>query len=126
MKNVFVHFPRHFAALKRLMATQMPVEQTIRQKLQETFQPKFLEVINESYMHNVPKGSETHFKVVVVSEKFDSQPLIKRHRMVNEVLKEELSLGVHALSIIAKTPQQWDESGNNIGKSPPCRGGAGL
>lgn len=28
-------------------------------------------------MHNVPKNSETHFKVVVVSEKFDKQPLIK-------------------------------------------------
>ncbi|KAL3877919.1 hypothetical protein ACJMK2_035560 [Sinanodonta woodiana] len=128
MKNVFSHCPRILAGLNRLMATQtnMTVEQTIRQKLQETFQPKFLEVINESYMHNVPKGSETHFKVVVVSEKFDSQPMIKRHRMVNEVLKDELSSGVHALSIMTKTPQQWNESGNNIGKSPPCRGGAGL
>ena len=36
-----------------------------------------MEVMNESYMHNVPKGSETHFKVVVVSPKFEGQPLIK-------------------------------------------------
>ena len=39
--------------------------------------PTHLEIINESYMHNVPKGSETHFKVVVISDVFDKLPLIK-------------------------------------------------
>lgn len=62
-------------------------------------QPTHLEVFNESYMHNVPKGSETHFKVVVVSEEFDGVSLIKRHRMVNNALRDELAGGVHALSI---------------------------
>ncbi|XP_064605731.1 bolA-like protein DDB_G0274169 [Liolophura sinensis] len=103
-----------------------PVEKNIREKLAKAFQPVVLEVINESGMHNVPKGSETHFKVVVVSSQFDSQPLIKRHRMVNEVLQNELQNGVHALSIMAKTPSQWEDSEKIIGKSPPCQGGAGL
>ena len=49
------------------------------------------QVINESSGHNVPKGSETHFKVVVVSDSFDGQMLIARHRMVNEILADELS-----------------------------------
>lgn len=62
-------------------------------------QPTHLEVINESNMHNVPKGSESHFKVVVVSMDFENLSLIKRHRMVNDVLKDELAGGVHALSI---------------------------
>ena len=35
------------------------------------FNTSQFQVINESYMHNVPKGSETHFKVVVVSGKFE-------------------------------------------------------
>ena len=48
-------------------------------------------MINESSGHNVPKGSETHFKVVVVSDSFDGQMLIARHRMVNEILADELS-----------------------------------
>ena len=63
------------------------------------FQPSHLEVINESNMHNVPKGSETHFKVVVVSDSFEGLSLVKRHRAVNEVLAQELQSGVHALSI---------------------------
>lgn len=61
------------------MATETngPVAQAITAALSENFQPVHLEVINESYMHNVPKGAETHFKVLVVSEKFDELPLIK-------------------------------------------------
>jgi len=105
---------------------EKPIENSIKKKLTETFKPDVLDVINESYMHSVPKGSETHFKVVVVTEQFDSLPLIKRHRLVNETLKEELENGVHALSIVAKTPKQWDDSGGAVSKSPACRGGAGL
>ncbi|XP_045211679.1 bolA-like protein DDB_G0274169 isoform X2 [Mercenaria mercenaria] len=105
---------------------EKPVENSIRKKLTDTFQPAVLDVINESYMHSVPKGSETHFKVVVVADKFESLPLIKRHRLVNETLQEELQTGVHALSIVAKTPKQWEDSGGKVSKSPPCQGGAGL
>lgn len=54
-----------------------PVESSIRKKLESTLEPSYYNVVNESYMHNVPKGSETHFKVVVVSEKFDKQPLVE-------------------------------------------------
>lgn len=40
-----------------------PVARRIRDKLQRAFEPAHLDVLNESYMHNVPKGAETHFKV---------------------------------------------------------------
>lgn len=54
-----------------------PVEASIQNKLTDELEPSHLEIINESYMHNVPKGSETHFKVVVVTEKFNGLPLLK-------------------------------------------------
>nr|XP_022315160.1 uncharacterized protein LOC111119363 [Crassostrea virginica] len=113
---------------RRIMSTtsQKPIEESISKKLSSKFQPQHLEVINESSKHNVPKGSETHFKVVIISDTFEGMPLIKRHRLVNEVLKEELENGVHALSIMAKTQTQWEESGQHVSKSPPCRGGTGL
>ncbi|XP_052070579.1 DNA-binding transcriptional regulator BolA-like [Mytilus californianus] len=107
-------------------AVQKPVESSITKKLTEGLRPQHLEVINESYMHNVPKGSESHFKVVVISDMFEGQPLIKRHRMINENLADELQGSVHALSITAKTPKQWEDSGQVVGKSPPCQGGSGL
>lgn len=54
-----------------------PIENSIKKKLETTLRPLYYNVINESYMHNVPKDSETHFKVVIVSEKFNKQPLIE-------------------------------------------------
>ncbi|XP_037978155.2 bolA-like protein DDB_G0274169 [Plutella xylostella] len=101
------------------------IEETIRKKLESELQTSHLDIINESYMHNVPKGADTHFKVVVVSDKFDGLPLIKRHRLVNDILKEELKGGVHALSIVAKTPSQWQDSDKVVESSPSCRGGFG-
>uniref|UniRef100_A0A3Q3JBG5 BolA family member 1 n=1 Tax=Monopterus albus TaxID=43700 RepID=A0A3Q3JBG5_MONAL len=100
-----------------------PVECAIRTKLTNTFKPDHLEVHNESHMHAVPPGSESHFRVLVVSSQFQGLPLIQRHRMINEALKEELSNCVHALAIQAKTPEQWD-SNPTLAKSPPCMGGS--
>ena len=100
-----------------------PIEKSIREKLTAAFSPVHLEVLNESHMHNVPPNSETHFKVVVISTHFDEVKLLKRHQAVNSVLKNELACGVHALSIVAKTPEQWDKS-KEVKPSPKCRGGS--
>eukprot|EP00544_Gedaniella_sp_CCMP2646_P004714 CAMPEP_0202481212 /NCGR_PEP_ID=MMETSP1361-20130828/886_1 /ASSEMBLY_ACC=CAM_ASM_000849 /TAXON_ID=210615 /ORGANISM="Staurosira complex sp., Strain CCMP2646" /LENGTH=123 /DNA_ID=CAMNT_0049108709 /DNA_START=228 /DNA_END=599 /DNA_ORIENTATION=+ len=107
-------------------ASQFPVTNAIREKLTKSFHPTHLEVINESHMHNVPANSETHFKIVCVSDEFAKlKNLIQRHRLVNAALSEELQGPVHALSIVAKTPQQWESSNQEIEPSPSCRGGDG-
>lgn len=59
------------------MTSNTPIENSIRTKLSQNLNTVHLDIINESYMHNVPKGSETHFKVIVVSDKFSGLPLIK-------------------------------------------------
>jgi len=99
------------------------VEQRIFNKLQEILCPEHLEVLNESSGHNVPRGSETHFKVVVVTEVFEGKSLLQRHRLINEALREELQGPVHALSIVGKTPDQWNQS-PQVSKSPRCMGGS--
>ncbi|KAM9782909.1 bolA-like protein 1 [Neosynchiropus ocellatus] len=100
-----------------------PVETAIRTKLGDSLKPEYLEVHNESHMHAVPPGSESHFRVLVVSPQFEGLSLIQRHRLVNEALKVELSTCVHALAIQAKTPAQWG-SNPTLAKSPPCMGGS--
>ncbi|GAL29618.1 cell division protein BolA [Vibrio variabilis] len=62
------------------------IQQAIEQKLHQAFHPTHLDVRNESNMHNVPPGSESHFKVIVVSDVFANERLISRHRKVNTVL----------------------------------------
>lgn len=102
----------------------MAMQSQLERKLSESFSPMHLEVINESYMHNVPAGSESHFKVVVVAEDFESQPRVARHRLVNEAVAEELEAGIHALSINAMTPSEWFDRGGQSTDSPPCLGGS--
>jgi BolA protein len=100
------------------------VEAAITEKLREAFAPAELRVENQSDQHSGPRGRETHFKVVIVSERFDKQSLVQRHRMVNATLAEELRGGVHALSIEALTPAQWSARGGAVAASPPCLGGS--
>ena len=99
-----------------------PLETSIHQKLDQAFEPLVLQVLNESHQHSGP-GTETHFKVVVVSESFAGKGLVARHRAVNAVLADELAAGVHALSINAHTQAQWEARGGVVPDSPRCRGG---
>jgi len=101
----------------------MSTHERIHDKLVEALAPAALEVRNESHMHSGP-ATESHFKVLVVAERFEGVPLVRRHRLVNEALAEELRGGVHALSIHAYTPEQWAQRGGEIPRSPPCRGGS--
>jgi len=101
----------------------MQVQTQIEEKLREAFAPLHLQVENESHMHNVPEGSESHFRVVLVSESFSGKPLVQRHRAVNGALAAELQGAVHALALHTMTPEEWFEKGGDAPESPPCLGG---
>jgi BolA protein len=101
----------------------MPVQHSIESKLREAFTPLHLEVENESHKHNVPAGSESHFKVLVVSESFAGKPLVQRHRAVNGTLSDELKGPIHALALHTMTPEEWFQKGGKAPESPPCLGG---
>jgi len=101
----------------------MNMQDKIEKKLNHDLQPIHLEVINETHMHNVPSDAESHYKVVIVSEKFNDLALIKRHRMVNTALAEEIK-NIHALALHTYTPNQWFERSQGAPESPPCEGGS--
>lgn len=102
----------------------MMIQEVIETKLHNEFEPTHLNVVNESYMHNVPAGSESHFKVVVVSDAFEGLRLIARHRAVNQVLSEELANHIHALSIHTYTKEEWQKQFDSVPDSPMCMGGS--
>jgi BolA family transcriptional regulator, general stress-responsive regulator len=99
------------------------IQQEIERKLRERFTPVVLEVINESSMHSVPPGSETHFKVTVVSSAFEGKTLVGRHRLIYMLLDDEIRAGLHALTITSRTPAEWEKS-SDVQSSPPCLGGS--
>lgn len=54
-------------------------------------------------------GGTDHYSVIVVTPAFAGVPLLKRHRMVLDLFQAEIGTGeVHALSIKAYTPEQWE------------------
>ncbi len=99
------------------------MRQNITDKLEKALSPEHLEVINESHMHNVPEGSESHFKVVIVSDSFKDKMLIARHRLVNKALEDELNSSIHALALHTMTMEEWYDKGR-APESPPCEGGS--
>ncbi|KAK7274280.1 hypothetical protein RIF29_15363 [Crotalaria pallida] len=84
----------------------------IKERLEKELVPVELEIEDVSYQHAGHAGvrgsgdGETHFNLKVVSEKFEGKSLVKRHRLIYSLLQEELETGLHALSIVAKTPSE--------------------
>ncbi len=99
-------------------------KRALEEALTAAFAPEHLEVIDESHGHSVPRGAESHFRVVVISAGFAGKSLVARHREVNAAAAAELKAGLHALAIEALTPEQWEARGGTIAASPPCLGGS--
>lgn len=86
----------------------LSMKNRITDKLTDAFAPNTLDVADESHLHEGHSGhragGETHFRVHIVSPVFAGKSRIDRHRMINAVLADEISGGVHALAIRARTP----------------------
>ena len=74
------------------------IENNIKNLLIDAFNPSVLSIYNESHMHNVPKDSESHFKIVLVSKNFTGLSEVNRHKSVYKVLEDILD-SIHAISI---------------------------
>ena len=95
----------------------------IHDALFNELKPVSLTVDDESSNHHVPVGAQTHFKVTLVSARFEGLTRIARHRFVNSLLTQEFSNGLHALSLHLYTPEEADKKGVNPPASPSCRDG---
>ena len=100
------------------------IQQSIELKVAGELNPVYLDVTNESAMHNVPPGSESHFKLVIVSEKFAGLTRVKRHQTINSILEKELREDLHALSMETLTTEEWEQRHGRTFDSPTCLGGS--
>lgn len=77
------------------------------------------QIANSQAMVQDLTGTRDHYKVVVVSPAFEGKMLIERHQMVNEALKEPLKGPIHALTIEAYTPEQWEKKKSEMSGQEP-------
>lgn len=86
------------------------VAKRIENLLKEAFSPSHLEVVDESALHaghaGAKPGGESHFRVVVVSDRFSGVGRVQRQQMVYGALNELIKGGIHALSMTTSTPDE--------------------
>lgn len=105
----------------------MTMQQRIEEKLTRALAPERMLLVNESHKHSVAKGSETHFNLIVVSAGFEGLSRVQRQRTVYGLLDDEMKQqgGVHALTMKALTPAEWDAAGGEVtNPAPKCHGGS--
>jgi len=99
-----------------------PIEKIVIDKLAGQCKTEVLQVTNESYMHSVPAGSETHFKVVLVTDQFAGKRQVQRHQAIYAVLADELAGPIHALALHTYSVDEWAASQGQAPDSPQCLG----
>jgi BolA protein len=102
----------------------MTVQQEIERELIDVFAPKYLDIANESDQHSVPRDSETHFRVVLVTEAFEGTRKVARHQQVYAALSAQLAGPVHALALHTYSPLEWQQRQQEAPASPECLGGS--
>ena len=95
-----------------------PIESQIINTLSSSMNLSSFKIINESFMHNVPHGSESHFKIVVVTDDFNNIPILQRHKLIYKNLNGLMDK-IHALSIHAFSEEEF-ELNPVILDSPEC------
>jgi BolA protein len=81
----------------------------IRALLQAALQPSQLEVGDDSHLHVGHAGAASgggHFRVKIVSERFEGQRLVMRHRLVYDAVQGMMHTDIHALAITAMAPSE--------------------
>ncbi len=101
----------------------MSIQLDVENRIAADIDCQHLQVVNESYKHNVPAGSESHFRVVLVSSEFEDEKLIARHRRINDLLADLLASQINALALHAYTEEEWLKKHGDAPMSPPCLGG---
>jgi BolA protein len=83
------------------------VEQ-LRLALERELMPLSLEIIDDSAKHAGHAGAREggHFRVVVVAAAFKGHSQLERHRLVYAAVAPLMGQGVHALSIVARAPDE--------------------
>ncbi|MPV55414.1 BolA family transcriptional regulator [Burkholderia sp. HI2761] len=84
----------------------------IEARLTASLAPLSLAVRDDSAQHAGHAGASAggHFTVTIVSSAFAGKPRVARHRLVYDALADAMQRGIHALAIVAYTPEEFNES----------------
>ena len=80
----------------------------------KNYEPEFFSVLDVSEQHrghqNFKEDVESHFEIIIVSEKFKNLNRIERHRKVNQSLREEFLSDLHSVIIKTYTVEEYKKT----------------
>ncbi|MEH6625404.1 MAG: BolA family protein [Motiliproteus sp.] len=97
------------------------MQSVIESKLNQGLSIQHLAIENESHKHAGP-GTDSHFKVTLVSNDFSGKRPVARHQMIYGLLEEEMKGAIHALAMHLFTEEEWQSQGHQVPASPNCGG----
>jgi BolA protein len=89
-------------------------ETRILARLNETFAPQQCRLVDESALHAGHAGAASgagHFRLHIVSARFEGQNRLSRHRLVYDCLSDMMQTDIHALAITALAPSEASAAG---------------
>ncbi len=92
--------------------------QRIADRLRRELEAQHVEVEDESRLHAGHAGAREsgggHFRVRIVSARFEGLSRLRAQRLVYQALAEQMSGGeIHALGLATFTPEQWARKGGS-------------
>ena len=99
-------------------------QQKIESMVNAELDVAFIELVNESHNHSVPENSETHFKLILVSDDFKGKSKVARHQKVYGAVGTLMQEGLHALALHTYTSEEWEQTQQKTPASPNCMGGS--
>ena len=96
----------------------MNIKKELTKIIEKSFDVDTLKVIDESFKHKVPKGAQSHFKVIIISNDFIGKSQLERHKKVY-LSVHDLMQKIHALSLHTLTREEVQEENLDF-KTPDC------
>jgi BolA family transcriptional regulator, general stress-responsive regulator len=80
----------------------------LRGALEQAFAPRTLEIFDDTAAHAGHPGATAggHYRVTVIAEAFRGRSRLERHRLVHAAVAPLFHGAVHALNIVARTPEE--------------------
>ena len=86
----------------------------MRVELERALETEAIEIIDDSHLHSTHAGAREgkgHFRVRVVARAFDGLRTLQRHQLIYRALGDLMHTDIHALGIVALTPDEARAAG---------------
>ena len=87
----------------------------IKNKITTQLDIKYINIsdFTDKHKNHIQYDGGGHYKLIVVSDDFKNYTLIQRHQLIYKILKNMIKKEIHAISIEAKTVEEYKNSKNN-------------